>query len=105
LCVFLMIRRPPRSTLFPYTTLFRSQGCPRERGALREYGEHLGLAFQIADDLLDAEGEAAKVGKATGKDSTAGKATLIGLLGIPKARALLGEAEQYATAALKPFEA
>ena len=33
-----------------------AQGCPRERGALREYGEHLGLAFQIANDLLDAEG-------------------------------------------------
>jgi farnesyl diphosphate synthase len=81
-----------------------AQGCPRERGALREYGEHLGLAFQIADDLLDAEGEAAKVGKATGKDSTAGKATLIGLLGIPKARTLLGEAEQQAIAALKPFD-
>ena len=79
-------------------------GLPRERGALREYGEELGLAFQIADDLLDAEGDAAKVGKATGKDSTAGKATLIGLLGIPKARTLLGEAEQQAIAALKPFD-
>jgi farnesyl diphosphate synthase len=77
----------------------------RERMALREYGGQLGLAFQIADDLLDAEGDETTVGKATGKDRTAGKATLIGLLGIPMARTLLAETERKAVAALEPFGA
>jgi len=80
-----------------------AQAAPGERAALREFGWQLGLAFQIADDLLDAEGDETTVGKATGKDSTAGKATLIGLLGLPMARTLLTETEQKAIAALAPF--
>ncbi len=82
-----------------------AQASAAERAALRKYGEQLGLAFQIADDLLDAEGDETTVGKATGKDSTAGKATLIGLLGISQARALLAEAEGKAIVALCPFGA
>jgi farnesyl diphosphate synthase len=82
-----------------------AQAAPGNRAALREYGRQLGLAFQIADDLLDAEGDETTVGKATGKDSTAGKATLIGLVGIPMARTLLGESEQKSIAALQPFGA
>ena len=50
---------------------------PRAARGVLGYGENLGLAFQIADDLLDAEGDAAAMGKATGKDSAAGKATLV----------------------------
>ena len=46
-----------------------------QRAVLRRYGENLGLAFQTANDLLDAQGNAAAMGKATGKDSAAGKAT------------------------------
>jgi len=57
------------------------------RAALKAYGEDLGAAFQIADDLLDAVGDAATVGKAVGKDAGAGKATVVGLLGIDAARA------------------
>lgn len=60
-----------------------------QRAALKTYGEHLGAAFQISDDLLDAEGSSADVGKATGKDAAAGKATLIGMLGIAEARRYL----------------
>ena len=46
----------------------------------------LGQAFQIADDLLDVESDAATLGKATGKDQDMGKATLIGLWGVDAAR-------------------
>jgi farnesyl diphosphate synthase len=74
-----------------------------ERSALKRYGDNLGLAFQIADDLLDAEGDAEAMGKATGKDSAAGKATLMGLIGIKDARAQLAEAVSGAERELKSF--
>lgn len=82
-----------------------AQASPPERAALHAFGEQLGLAFQIADDLLDAEGDETTVGKATRKDSAAGKATLISLLGIAETRALLAETEQKAIEALGPFGA
>jgi farnesyl diphosphate synthase len=76
---------------------------PGDRAALKTFGEHLGSAFQISDDLLDAEGTEADVGKATGKDAAAGKATLIGLLGIREAREHLDRTIDAATAALRIF--
>ncbi|NJO56189.1 MAG: polyprenyl synthetase family protein, partial [Rhodospirillales bacterium] len=57
------------------------------RQALRAYAHDLGLAFQIADDLLDVEGDPGVVGKRTQKDTGAGKATFVSLLGIDRARA------------------
>lgn len=78
---------------------------PVERAALAAYGEHLGFAFQIADDLLDAEGDAATVGKAVGKDAAAGKATVVSLMGLDAARAKLAETEAAAIGALAPFGA
>ena len=74
-----------------------------ERAALKAYGDHLGFAFQIADDLLDVEGDAATVGKAVGKDTAAGKATLVSMMGLSAARAKLLETEAAAIAALAPF--
>lgn len=56
------------------------------RTRLRAYARDLGLAFQIADDLLDVEGDSAAVGKAVGKDLAAGKATFVSLLGVDRAR-------------------
>ncbi|MFX8727524.1 polyprenyl synthetase family protein, partial [Acinetobacter baumannii] len=73
-----------------------------EFAALKVYGDNLGYAFQIADDLLDAEGDAVTVGKAVGKDSKAGKATLVSLLGIAAARAELKRTETAAISALAP---
>ncbi len=73
------------------------------RDALRRYGTALGLAFQIADDLLDAEGDAATVGKAVAKDAAANKATLVSLMGLDAARAKLVQTEREAIAALEPF--
>jgi farnesyl diphosphate synthase len=57
------------------------------RSALRGYARDVGLAFQIADDLLDAEGDEELAGKALHKDAAAGKATFLSLLGIDRARA------------------
>ncbi len=57
------------------------------RQAVAEYGRHLGLAFQITDDLLDAEGDEAIVGKRLGKDQDRKKLTFPGLLGIEESRA------------------
>ncbi len=60
--------------------------------ALDRYGSVLGEAFQIADDLLDLEGDPATVGKATGKDAAANKATLVGVLGPARGEAPAGGA-------------
>jgi len=57
------------------------------RTALHGYAHNLGLAFQIADDLLDVEGSAAETGKPVGADAAAGKATFVSILGAERARA------------------
>ncbi|MEL7544131.1 MAG: polyprenyl synthetase family protein [Pseudomonadota bacterium] len=76
---------------------------PDERAALVSYATNLGLAFQISDDLLDVTGDAATVGKATGKDAAAGKGTFISQLGVAGARKRLAETEAAAIAALSVF--
>lgn len=76
---------------------------PEDRAAVSAYARAIGAAFQVADDLLDAEGESAAVGKATGKDAAAGKATLVGLLGVDGARARLERLTADALDALAPF--
>ncbi len=59
---------------------------PEGRTGLRGYARDIGLAFQIVDDILDAEGDEALVGKKLGKDGAAGKETFLSLLGIDRAR-------------------
>ena len=76
---------------------------PAQRQALDRYGLAVGQAFQIADDLLDVEGDPALVGKQTGKDASAGKATIVGILGPAGARARLQELVAEAEQALAPF--
>ena len=74
------------------------------RTALRGYAHDLGLAFQIADDLLDVEGSAAETGKPVGADAVAGKATFVSILGVDRARAQAELLVSQAVAHLELFE-
>ncbi|HWU39164.1 MAG TPA: farnesyl diphosphate synthase, partial [Candidatus Acidoferrum sp.] len=76
---------------------------PREENALGDYGEKLGLAFQITDDLLDIHGESRKMGKAVGKDRNLGKATYPGIFGVPESRGLAERLLNEAIARLASF--
>jgi farnesyl diphosphate synthase len=76
---------------------------PEQREALLRYGSAVGQAFQIADDLLDLEGDPALVGKSTGKDAIAGKATMVGILGGAGAKTRLMQLVAEAEQALAPF--
>jgi farnesyl diphosphate synthase len=71
--------------------------------AVQAYAHDLGLAFQIADDLLDVEGNAADLGKTPGKDAAAGKATFVSILGVERARAQAAMLAQQAAAHLDVF--
>ena len=82
---------------------------PRMTGAdtapLKTYGDALGLAFQIADDVLDVTGDAATVGKAVGKDADAGKATFVSLLGLEEAKRRASDLVDQACGALTVYGA
>lgn len=74
-----------------------------ERERLAEFGSAIGLAFQLADDLLDVTADAATMGKATGKDAAAGKATLVSLHGIAWTKNQLAGLVAQAEELLAPF--
>ena len=74
-----------------------------ERQGLARFGAALGLAFQLADDLIDATASAETAGKATAKDAARGKATLVAVHGVPGAMQLLDAAVNEALTILRPF--
>ncbi|KXF76475.1 farnesyl-diphosphate synthase [Paramesorhizobium deserti] len=78
---------------------------PEDRERLAEYGAAIGLAFQLADDLLDVTSDAAAMGKATGKDAAAGKATLVSLHGVEWTKKQLQGLVEQAEMLLEPFGA
>jgi geranylgeranyl diphosphate synthase, type II len=74
---------------------------PPQLAALTAYGDAIGLLFQVTDDLLDAVGDEAAVGKRVGKDHEAGKLTYAGLMGLEASRAYAAELADRATTALE----
>jgi farnesyl diphosphate synthase len=81
------------------------QSSPEQYRALDDYGRALGEAFQIADDLLDVEGDAAALGKQTGQDAALGKTTFVTQLGIAGAKQRVSDLLARADKALSIFGA
>ena len=89
--------------LISWSALVGPRMAEEEREPLSIYGNALGLAFQIADDVLDVTGDAAVVGKAVGKDQAAGKATFVSLLGLDGAKSRAAALVEEACDALSPY--
>ena len=80
------------------------RAAPSVRDHVAAYGRDLGAAFQIADDLLDAEGTTEEIGKNAGKDAAAGKATLVSILGAENARVHANMLAEQAASHLDGFD-
>jgi geranylgeranyl diphosphate synthase type II len=79
------------------------RGWAREASILGRYGDHLGLAFQVADDILDVVGEVDKMGKRPGVDVAAAKATYPAVFGLERSRAIAAEQMRLAVETLDAF--
>ena len=84
---------------------FLGRAGPEALRALKDFARAFGLALQLSDDLIDAEGDAAVVGKRVGKDAGRGKATIVAELGLPAENDKLAAVVAEAEAALLPFGA
>ena len=73
------------------------------RQTMRDFGKHIGLAFQLADDLLDVTASSEQLGKTAGKDLNTNKATLVSLYGVEKTKAILEELIADSHKMLQPF--
>ncbi len=97
------LQRKKTGALIEWSAMAGPRMANADEAPLRSYGQALGLAFQIADDVLDVEGDEAEAGKRVGKDAAAGKATFVSLLGLEgakeRAKSLVSEAET----ALQPY--
>ena len=81
-----------------------SANCPpAQLRALTDFGYHVGLAFQVIDDILDVTQTSAKLGKTAGKDTQAQKATYPSIVGLDKSRRIAEQLTDRAFAALRPF--
>lgn len=89
--------------LITWSTMAGALIAEADAEPLRIYGDDLGLAFQIADDILDVEGDATVVGKAVSKDEAAGKATFVSLLGLDGAKRRAAELVESSCDALSPY--
>jgi len=74
-----------------------------DRTRLRQFGEKIGQAFQLADDILDVTSTSEEMGKKTAKDADAGKGTLVSLWGLERAKAKAADLAKEAEALLVPF--
>ena len=79
-------------------------GSPQQIAALGAYGRHIGLAFQMTDDILNIEGKPEMLGKAVGSDEALGKATAPSVMGLEEAKARAGELVESALAAVRIFD-
>ena len=80
------LQRGKTGALIEWSATAGARMAQADLGPLRTYARALGLAFQIADDVLDVTSDAETMGKATGKDADAGKATFVSLLGLDEAK-------------------
>ncbi len=78
-------------------------GTSEQIAALKHYGQHFGLAFQITDDILDVEGDAQEMGKTPGSDQASNKRTYPALLGLSRSKEAARENVEAAIQALAPF--
>ena len=82
-----------------------SANCtPTQLKALTDFGYHVGLAFQVIDDILDVTQTTQQLGKTAGKDQAAAKATYPAIVGLEKSKNIAEQLTAKAFAALKPFK-
>ncbi|MEL6451576.1 MAG: polyprenyl synthetase family protein [Pseudomonadota bacterium] len=99
------LQRGKTGALIEWSATAGARLAQADTGPLQTYARALGLAFQIADDVLDVTSDAATLGKATGKDAEAGKATFVSLLGLDEAKRRADDLVTQACDALHVYRA